>query len=206
MFEPDLKSHWENIYRTKRENEFSWFQEYPAISMEFIQSFQIPPDTKILDVGGGDSRLADSLLALGYRNISVLDISEKAIERAKKRMETKAEKINWIIGDITELKTDIKFDLWHDRAVFHFLTDPNEAGKYLSVARKEMKPGGYLVIGTFSEKGPKKCSGLPVKQYSDKSLSAFFANGFSRINCKEQNHITPSASTQNFLFCSFRKI
>ena len=202
----DSKAHWENIYRTKGEKEFSWFQEYPAVSLELIKSLQLPSDIKILDVGGGDSRLVDSLLLMGYKNISVLDISEKAILIAKERMGSNADKIDWIAGDITEYKTKTSFDLWHDRAAFHFLTEQDQIEKYLAVARRQIKRGGYLVIGTFSEKGPNKCSGLFIKQYSDFSLSTLFENGFRRINCKEEIHTTPSHGTQNFLFCSFQRI
>jgi SAM-dependent methyltransferase len=203
--EKDIRSHWDNIYNSKSENELSWFQEYPKMSMSFIESLDLSKTANIIDIGGGESRLADSLLEINYQNIWVLDISTKAIEKAKKRLGKKASSVNWIVGDITEFDTDMKFDLWHDRAAFHFLTEENQIGQYIAQAKNKTTSNGYLVLGTFSEQGPQKCSGLRVKQYSESSLSDKFEEGFERINCTQEDHITPGNMRQNFLFCSFKK-
>lgn len=199
------KEHWENIYRSKSEQEVSWFQIYPKTSMEFIELFKLPLTANIIDIGGGDSHFVDALLEKGYQNIWVLDISEIAIERAKKRLGDKASKVHWVVSDITEFVPGVVFDFWHDRAAFHFITTEDKIYKYVSIAEDAIKKDGYLILGTFSEKGPKKCSGLEIKQYSETSMSARFEIAFNRIRCFEVNHITPFNSIQNFLFCSFKK-
>jgi 2-polyprenyl-3-methyl-5-hydroxy-6-metoxy-1,4-benzoquinol methylase len=199
------KQHWENIYGSKLQNEVSWFQPYPKSSMEFIELFNIPKDANIIDVGAGDSLFVDTLIEKGYQNIWVLDISINAIEKVKKRLGDKAYKVNWIVADITEFEPPVQFDFWHDRAAFHFLTTEEKIYRYVSIAEEAIKRSGYLVLGTFSENGPRKCSGLEIKQYSEASMSARFEISFSRIKCIEEDHITPFESVQNFLFCSFRK-
>ena len=203
--EHDIKSHWENIYNSKSENELSWFQEYPKTSMMLIESLNLQKTANIIDIGGGESRLPDALLEKNYQNIWVLDISTTAIEKAKKRLGEKASLVNWIVGDIIEFSSDAKFALWHDRGAFHFLIEENQIGQYLAVAKNQTAPNGYLILGTFSEQGPQKCSGLPVKRYAESSLSAIFEEGFEKINCSQEDHITPGNISQNFLFCSFKK-
>lgn len=200
------KDHWEKIYETKEESHFSWFQEYPKTSIEFINLFAQPKNAKIIDIGGGDSHLVDALIDLGYTNIHVLDISEKAIERAKKRLGNKAKLVKWVVSDITQYQPDVVFDFWHDRAAFHFLTTEAQISSYLSIVSTAIKPEGFLVLGTFSENGPKKCSGLEIKQYTEASMSNLFENDFKRIKCIEENHTTPFNTLQNFVFCSFQKI
>jgi 2-polyprenyl-3-methyl-5-hydroxy-6-metoxy-1,4-benzoquinol methylase len=202
----DLKSHWENLYKTKKLTDVSWHQPAPKTSLGFLSELSIPKDAAIIDIGGGDSFLADHLLQLGYTDITVLDISEAAINRAKLRLGKNASKINWIVSDITMFSSDKKFDCWHDRAAFHFLTKEDEIEKYLSIAQKHISENGKMVIGTFSESGPDKCSGLPVKQYSEQSLSAVLKKWFVKIKCITTDHITPTHKIQNFLFCSFRKL
>jgi 2-polyprenyl-3-methyl-5-hydroxy-6-metoxy-1,4-benzoquinol methylase len=197
--------HWERIYETKLENEFSWFQSYPQTSIDFVNLFTLPLSAKIIDIGGGDSHLVDALLQLRYSNITVLDISAKAIDRAKLRLGEKANAITWVVSDVTEFKTDVQFDFWHDRAAFHFLTSPEAISKYLGVANQSIKAGGHLVLGTFSTNGPTKCSGLEIHQYSEASMSLLFDRDFKRIKCVEENHLTPFKTTQNFLFCSFER-
>jgi 2-polyprenyl-3-methyl-5-hydroxy-6-metoxy-1,4-benzoquinol methylase len=200
------KDHWEKIYETKEESTFSWFQEYPKTSIEFINLFSQPKDAKIIDIGGGDSHLVDALIDLGYTNIHVLDISEKAIERAKKRLGNKAKSVKWVISDITQYQPEVVFDFWHDRAAFHFLTTEEQISSYLSIVSAAIKPEGFLVLGTFSENGPKKCSGLEIKQYTEASMSNLFENDFKRIKCIEENHTTPFNTVQNFVFCSFQRL
>ncbi len=202
----DLKSHWEKVYKSKRLDEVSWYQPAPHQSLDFITELAIPPSASIIDVGGGDSLLTDHLLARGYTDITVLDISEAAINRAKLRLGKNSDKINWIVSDINNLNTNKKFDCWHDRAAFHFLTTEAEVEKYLSVAQNHIAENGRMVIGTFSTDGPEKCSGLPVRQYSEQSLTILLKSWFEKIKCITADHITPFNTVQNFLFCSFRKI
>lgn len=197
------KDHWENVYTTKGPGEVSWTQAKPEISLEFINSFNLPKNAKIIDIGGGDSNLADHLLDLGFTDITVLDISEKALQKARARLGVQADKIKWIVTDITEFETTERFDLWHDRATFHFLTQPEQIEKYLTIAKKAVS--GYLTIGTFSDNGPEKCSGLTIRQYTETSLQHQLSDGFSKIRCSTQDHITPFNTVQNFLFCSFRR-
>lgn len=199
------KEHWENIYATKQPTDVSWFQVYPKTSMEFVHVFQLKKDAKIIDVGGGDSHFVDSLLEEGFTNVTVLDISENAIARAKKRLSEKAEKVNWIVSDITEFVPTTQYDFWHDRAAFHFLTSEALADKYVAIAENGIAEKGFLVLGTFSESGPKKCSALDIHQYSEQSLSYKFEKSFDRIKCVKEDHTTPFNTTQNFLFCSFQK-
>lgn len=201
----DIKSHWEKIYETKAPNEVSWFQPYPKISMDFIEMIDLPLHAYIIDIGGGDSHFVDALLDKGYKNVYVLDISENAIERAKKRLGARANQVNWIVSDITEFEPPIQFDFWHDRAAFHFLTSEEKIHNYVSIAKDAVKKNGYLLIGTFSDQGPKKCSGIDIKQYSEASMSVRFASSFTPVRCILENHTTPSEAVQNFLFCTFRK-
>lgn len=202
----NLKSHWEKVYKNKRLDEVSWYQPAPHQSLDFITELAIPPSASIIDVGGGDSLLTDYLLARGYADITVLDISEAAINRAKLRLGKNSDKINWIVSDINNLSINKKFDCWHDRAAFHFLTTEAQVEKYLSVAKKHIAENGRMVIGTFSTDGPEKCSGLPVRQYSEQSLTILLKSWFEKIKCITADHITPFNTVQNFLFCSFRKI
>lgn len=203
--ESTRKDHWEKIYETKQPNELSWTQEHPKTSMDFIHGFNLPKSARIIDIGGGDSKLTDFLLAEGFEHITVLDISSKALERGKKRLGDRANKVTWIVSDITEFSPDTTYDLWHDRATFHFLTTQDQIIKYLSVTRKAVNPGGYFIIGTFSTDGPKRCSGLDVKQYSEETLTQLLSKGFEKIRCIKEDHITPFSTRQNFLYCIFRR-
>jgi len=205
MISQDKKQHWENVFATKAETEVSWFQNYPKTSVEFLELFNLPLDANIIDIGGGDSHFVDALIEKGYKNIYVLDISVNALLRAKKRLGDDAIKVNWIVSDVSEFNPTIKFDFWHDRAAFHFLTDEEKIYKYGSIAENAINKDGYLILGTFSENGPKKCSGLEIKQYSETSISARFEIAFDRIKCITEDHVTPFNTVQNFLFCSFKK-
>lgn len=200
----DLKQHWETVFSTKSENEVSWFQPYPKTSVEFLELFNLSLDANIIDIGGGDSHLVDVLIDKGYQNIYILDISANALERAKTRLGAKAAKVNWIVSDIIDFKPSVKFDFWHDRAAFHFLTTEEKINKYVTIAENAINKDGYLILGTFSETGPTKCSGLEIKQYSQASMSQRFEHSFERIKCIEEVHKTPFNTTQNFLFCSFK--
>jgi len=201
----NTSQHWDEVYSTKAADEVSWFQPYPKTSMEFVALFNLPLDANIIDIGGGDSLFVDALLDKGYRNIYVLDISTKAIEKAKQRLGNKANNVHWIVSDVTAFEPPVQFDFWHDRAAFHFLTTEENIYKYISIAEDAIKKNGCLILGTFSENGPQKCSGLAIKQYSEASMSARFEVAFDRIKCIEEEHTTPNNTTQNFLFCSFIK-
>lgn len=198
----DQKAHWENIYTGKQPNEVSWTQEVPEISLTLIHEMNLPKSARIIDIGGGDSKLVDFLLREGFENITVLDISEKALDRAQKRLGPLAGKVTWIVSDITTFNTTNTYDLWHDRAAFHFMTTPGQIEKYLSIAKQAVK--GYMTIGTFSYDGPTKCSGLTIKQYDEAALTAQLSNGFTKIKCITEEHITPFNTRQHFLFCTFK--
>lgn len=200
----EAKEHWENIYQTKDSNEMSWYQENPKRSVEIILSLNLSKDVKIIDVGAGDSTLVDNLLALGFKNLSVLDISFNALEKTKKRLGNKADAIKWIIADLREFKTEDKYDIWHDRAVLHFLTTKEDIKKYVNSVNKFLKEGGYIITSAFSIYGPKRCSGLDVKQYSENSIKKLFSN-FEHIKSFEEKHLTPWGASQNFICSVFRK-
>lgn len=197
------KNHWDEIYKMKNSSEVSWTQVVPKVSLDFIHSFHLPKTAKIIDIGGGDSKLVDHLLNEGFENITVLDISENALGKAKTRLGENSKKVAWIVSDVTKFEPQDTYDLWHDRAAFHFLTTKKQVSKYLKIARNSVS--GYLTIGTFSDNGPEKCSGLAIKQYSEESLSSELQNGFDKIRCITEDHITPFDTKQNFLFCSFKR-
>lgn len=197
------KEHWEKVYETKQAHEVSWTQEIPKTSLDFVHSFKLPKTASIIDIGGGDSNLVDYLLDEGFENVSVLDISQNAIERAKQRLGDKAKKVNWIVSDVTEFHPSTSYDCWHDRATFHFLTSTDDVNIYLKTARQSVK--GFMAIGTFSDKGPKKCSMLDVHQYTEDELQHQLQNGFEKIKCVTEDHTTPFDTLQNFLFCSFKR-
>ncbi|WP_323756725.1 class I SAM-dependent methyltransferase [Roseivirga sp.] len=201
----DQEKHWNNIYQTKALKDLSWYQPTPETSLNFFKEFKVPLTAKIIDIGGGDSFLVDHLLDLGYTDISVLDISEAALNRAKQRLGKRSENVKWIVANAASFKPKEKYDFWHDRAAFHFLTEVDQISNYVDFAGKNINSDGILVIGTFSEQGPKKCSGIDIKQYSETSMEETFNPFFERINSVTVDHKTPSNTIQNFTFCSFRK-
>ncbi|MDH7460255.1 class I SAM-dependent methyltransferase [Chitinophagaceae bacterium 26-R-25] len=201
----DLKAHWENVYHTKRPDEVSWTQPIPETSLKTIRSWNIPKSAAIIDVGGGDSMLPDFLLNEGYENITVLDISAAAIDRVKERLGANADKINFVVSNILDFTPTEKFDVWHDRAAFHFLTDPNDIAKYVTITEKYIEPNGKMMIATFSTQGPLKCSGLTIHQYDPQTLAETFSIGFTPIDHHFENHRTPFNTEQNFLFASFKR-
>ena len=202
--ENSFKKHWETVYETKNPNQVSWTQEIPKTSLNLIHSFNINKNAKIIDIGGGDSKLVDFLLEEGFQNITVLDISQKAIEKAQLRLGEKAKKVNWIVSNSIDFKPTTQYDVWHDRAAFHFLTSQEQINKYLEIVKNSVS--GYLIIGTFSENGPLKCSGLEIKQYSKETITELFQNEFQVLECFTEDHLTPFDTTQNFIFCSFKKL
>lgn len=201
----DKKTHWEHIYTSKNLEEVSWYEPTPQTSLDFLERFAIAKDAAIIDIGGGDSLLIDYLLALGYSNVTVLDISENALARAKKRLGELAESAQWIVADAATFKPTQQYDFWHDRAAFHFLTDENDINHYITTIKNHIKPNGYFVIGTFSENGPTKCSGIPIRQYNENALSEKVQQFFKKIKCFTFDHTTPFNTVQNFIFCSFQR-
>ncbi|MCO4292683.1 class I SAM-dependent methyltransferase [Solitalea sp. MAHUQ-68] len=199
------KKHWDTIYQTKSLKEVSWYQPTPQTSLNLIEATNLPLNAKIIDIGGGDSFLVDHLLSKNYKDISVLDISNHAIERAKNRFRVNSENITWIVSDISDFTPVEQYDIWHDRAAFHFLTENVEIDKYVTTVSKAVKSGGYLIIGTFSEQGPTKCSGIAIKQYSKDSLTEVFNAEFELVDSITIDHPTPFNTLQNFVFCSFKK-
>jgi 2-polyprenyl-3-methyl-5-hydroxy-6-metoxy-1,4-benzoquinol methylase len=201
-----MKSHWENIYSTKQLQEVSWYQPTPATSLALIEMLNLSADAKIIDIGGGDSLLVDNLLAHGFENISVLDISKRALERAQRRIgQDNAAKVNWIEADVSSFDPEGFYDVWHDRAVFHFLTDTAAVAHYVKIASEHIKKGGYLIIATFAEDGPLKCSGLHIQQYSEESLVSVFAENFEALKIFKEMHKTPSGTEQSFVFALLRR-
>ncbi len=204
MEEINTQKHWETIYATKSPNEVSWTQEKPTTSLKMIADLQLPKTAKIIDVGAGESRLVDDLLKAGYENITVLDISATALEKVKIRLGDLASKVTFIVADITQFKPAEVYDLWHDRAVFHFLTTPSAIQAYTSLAAKAVS--NTLIMGTFSTHGPLKCSGLTISQYDAESLSQVFEHDFKLVNHFTEDHSTPFNTQQNFLFCTLKSI
>ncbi|MEO8516187.1 MAG: class I SAM-dependent methyltransferase [Flavobacterium sp.] len=199
------KEHWESVFSTKQENEVSWYQENPETSLQFIIEFDISKEANIIDIGGGDSYFIEALLEKGYTNLFLLDISAKAIERIKIRLGEKSKNITFIVSDIINFEPNITFDFWHDRASFHFLTEKKQIQKYAEIVSKAVAKNGKMVIGTFSENGPKKCSGLDITQYNEVTMNTVFEDNFEQVNCFNTDHKTPFDTIQNFIFCSFNR-
>jgi SAM-dependent methyltransferase len=202
----DPKEHWERIYKTKSPAEVSWFQPEAALSLAMIRSVAPELNAEIIDVGGGASTLVDGLLREGYRRITVLDISAEALERSRARLGAAAEVVSWRAVDILdEVFPESAFDVWHDRAVFHFLTDPSARRRYVEHVARAVKPGGFVLVATFAEDGPTRCSGLDVVRYSDQSLHAEFGDSFTLLRSEREEHHTPAGATQRFVYCLCRR-
>lgn len=199
----NYKNHWENVYETKNQDEVSWTQKIPQTSLDLIEEASKDKSSKIIDIGGGDSNLVDFLLEKGFENISVLDISAKALEKAKERLGAQAENVDWIATNITEFEPQTMYGIWHDRAAFHFLTTEEEIKKYAEIVKNAVSD--TLIIGTFSVNGPQKCSGLPIVQYNEDDLKSIFSESFELVKSFTEDHITPFNTVQNFIFCQFKK-
>ncbi len=201
------QEHWEKIYQSKNRDEVSWFREHLDTSLGMITNTGVGKHAAIIDVGGGNSTLVDDLLEAGYIDVSVLDISSKAIADSKGRLGTRANDVNWIVADITtvELPQD-HFHVWHDRAVFHFLTDAQDRRKYVEIVKRSLKVGGHIIVASFSLEGPKKCSGLDIVQYSPETMHDEFGNSFDLIESVLETHNTPFGTTQDFVYCYCRKV
>ena len=206
MDSSSIKQHWEKIYQTKDTvHEVSWYQDVPKTSIDLILSTGVDNNANIIDIGGGDSKLVDKLLELGFKNIFILDISAEVLQKAKTRLGEKGTSVIYIEADILEFDTESRFDIWHDRAAFHFLTKKEDIVRYVEIAGKFIQPSGYLIISTFSMNGPKKCSGLDIMQYSDDSIKKTFQKDFSHIRSFEEIHTTPFDTKQSLLFTLFKR-
>jgi cyclopropane fatty-acyl-phospholipid synthase-like methyltransferase len=206
MNDVSRSAHWETVYITKGEKEVSWFQENPALSLELIDLAQLTPESAIVDIGGGASRLVDCLLARGFENVTVLDLSQSALGAAKARLGDLAEKVQWLVADVTTWEPPQNYDVWHDRAAFHFLTDDAARSAYLGRLKKALKPTGHVIIGTFALDGPERCSGLPVTRHDAGSLAKILGPEFQLIDTRPHEHVTPWGSRQQFQFSIFRQL
>jgi 2-polyprenyl-3-methyl-5-hydroxy-6-metoxy-1,4-benzoquinol methylase len=205
MSDSNRGEHWENVYRTKGEREVSWFQETPALSLELIRSVGATHHSPIVDIGGGASRLVDAMVDEGYEAVSVLDLSESALAAVKTRLGQAAARVTWIVADVVAWQPRQHYDVWHDRAAFHFLTDAADRSAYAARLREALRPGGHAIIATFALDGPERCSGLPVVRYDAASLGQILGDAFSLIETRRHDHHTPMGSTQRFQFSVFRR-
>ena len=199
----DNKKHWENIYQKKEIDGVSWYQKIPLESLQLIKKYSISNSDKIIDIGCGKSFLADNLLELNYTNISLVDISSNALKEVNERLQNK--NVNFIETDILNFNSNDKYDIWHDRAVFHFITDREGIEKYISLCNEYINKEGVLIIGTFAEDGPLKCSGLEIKRYSVDQISGLFKDTFELVESFKMLHKTPFDTEQSFSFCVLRK-
>lgn len=194
------RAHWQRVYRERDPREVSWYEPAPEASLELIEEAGLTPDAAILDAGGGASSLAGHLLATGHTDVTVTDISEAALERAKRELGEAAGQIEWIQADLRDHDFGRRFDLWHDRAVLHFMVDPDDRAAYLDTLRRSLRPSGHLVVATFGPDGPERCSGLPVNRYSAADLSALLGDDFEPLSSRLLEHRTPTGATQQFLY------
>lgn len=199
------QAHWENVYTKKGENEVSWFQEDPAQSFELIAEASMSPDTAIIDIGGGASRLVDSLVAKGFRAVTVLDLSQAALNTAQARLGQNAATVRWLVADATTWEPTQEYGVWHDRAAFHFLTEEKDRAAYVARLRRALKVGGHAIIATFALEGPEKCSGLRVVRYEAASLGQVLGPEFRLEHTVSHEHATPWGSLQAFQFSLFRR-
>lgn len=198
----DTKAHWEAIYKTNQPHQVSWFQREAKISLDFIRRVAPQLTAAIIDVGGGASTLVDGLVAAGYRRVTVLDLSATALEQARRRLGAAASQVAWLEADV--LLADLPratFDVWHDRAVFHFLTASTDRAAYVKEVQMSVKPGGYVLVATFANDGPTRCSGLPVVRYTADALHHEFGSTFRLVESVREEHVTPSGTTQAFVYC-----
>ena len=202
----DKKAHWEEVYSKKQPGEVSWFQVHPDLSLRLIKAAKLDKTAPIIDVGGGASTLVDALLDEGYQNLSVLDISKEALAHAKRRLTARTENIKWFESDVTQFQPTQTYQFWHDRAVFHFLTDKDDRKRYLQVLAASLDKTGYAMIATFALNGPEKCSGLSVQRYSVESLQQTLGSDYQLILTDQETHLTPGGNQQRFVYCLFKKL
>lgn len=201
----DKKAHWESVYSGKADTAVSWFEDAPLVSLDLIRACGLPPSSSVVDIGGGASRLVDALLDRGFTDVAVLDLSEEALAVAKSRLGIRASCVTWISADVTEWKPKRQYDLWHDRAAFHFLTSPVDRTAYLFRLSTALRPGGIAIIGAFALNGPESCSGLPIVRYDSNSLTDVLGPTFELLMARDREHSTPAGKIQHFQFSVFRR-
>ena len=203
----DRRQHWESVYRNKAADQVGWFQPRATSSLRLIEGSCANRDAHIIDVGGGASVLVDDLLDAGYRHLTVLDLADSALAASPQRLGARAQSVQWIAGDITRVELpEARYDVWHDRAVFHFLTDPADRARYVQQVLKSLKPGGYVIVATFGPGGPLQCSGLDVMRYAPEALHAEFGAPFQLLRHETEVHQTPAGKEQEFVFCYCRRV
>jgi SAM-dependent methyltransferase len=205
MNSSDRQTHWENVYRTKSDREVSWFEHSPALSLDLIHATGAGHKAAIIDIGGGASRLVDALLDDGFEDVSVLDLSEAALATSQARLGARAAPVDWLLADVTVWEPPRAYDVWHDRAVFHFLTQPEDRAAYAACAFKGVRAGGHVIIGTFAPDGPERCSGLPVMRHDAASIGAVLGDAFTLVESRQHDHRTPAGAIQRFQFSRFKK-
>jgi SAM-dependent methyltransferase len=199
------RNHWESLYGKKAPDEVSWYRPHLERSLRFIDAAGLPRNAAILDVGGGASTLVDDLLERGYSDVTVLDLSAAAMARARERLEARAKDVQWLTGDVTRMALlERRFDFWHDRAVFHFLTEAAARERYVAAVRRALRPNGHILVATFGPEGPERCSGLPVMRYSAEGIHEQFGGEFQRVGSEIEHHTTPWGSEQEFMYCYCR--
>ncbi len=201
----DRKAHWQGVYARKDEDEVSWYQARPENSLRLITNTGLGLDATIIDAGGGASTLVDHLLDAGYTDITVLDIAEAALEKARARLGERAGRVRWVAADLLTWQPERQYDIWHDRAVFHFLTDAADRRRYVEVLKRALKPGGHVIIATFAPDGPEKCSGLPVMRHSPESIAAELGDGFELLEMADEHHVTPAGKVQHFNYARLKR-
>jgi 2-polyprenyl-3-methyl-5-hydroxy-6-metoxy-1,4-benzoquinol methylase len=202
----DYKTHWEGVYTDRAVDEVGWYKPSFDVSLNLIAEASPTRSARIMDIGGGASLLVDSLLDRGYEQLAVLDIAAPALEHAKRRLGDRASSVQWLVADVREAKDIGKFDIWHDRAVFHFLTDAADRQKYVALVKQTVPIGGHVIISTFSPTGPEQCSGLNTCRYSSNSLTAELGDGFRLIKEVPEIHVTPSGKSQSFLYATLLRV
>ena len=205
MVDASTKDHWETVYTTKDETHVSWFQDSPSPSLELIERLKPGKEASIIDIGSGASRLVDSLLERGFRRLTVLDISQAALDLAALRLGRRASKVQWIVDDVTAWEPSQRFDIWHDRAAFHFLVDAADRAAYVARLKLGLRPGGHVIIATFAADGPEKCSGLPVYRTDAEGLAKELGDAFTLVESRRHDHATPGNSSQHFQFSVFQR-
>jgi SAM-dependent methyltransferase len=200
-----IREHWESIHQSKAPSELSWYRPHLERSLRFIEAAGLAKNAAIVDVGGGSSTLVDDLVAKGYENVTVLDLSAHAIARARERLGPRAASVTWLLGDVTAMELpEHHFDFWHDRAVFHFLTDAGARDRYVAAVRHAVKPNGHVLVATFGPEGPERCSGLPVMRYSAEGIHDQFGDEFRKVGSDAEIHQTPWGDEQEFVYCYCR--
>ncbi len=205
MSTAERQAHWQNVYHTKTEDEVSWFQSSPTISLDLIRATGVSRDASIVDIGAGASRLIDALVEAGFTDLTALDLSEKALAVTKARFADRAATVDWVVADVTAWRPSGIYDVWHDRAAFHFLTDPGDQLAYANCVQQAVRPGGHVIIGTFALDGPERCSGLPVIRHDASSVGRILGNSFELAESRGQDHQTPGGTIQRFQFSRFRR-